>query len=64
MEKGVAEVELDASALMDAKIDQEIKVQNADAAFVNATETLAVVENQARSDLDLAKLTTSFARQV
>lgn len=56
-------VELDASALMDAKIDQEIKVQNAEAAFVNATESLAVVENQARSDLDLAELTLEFARQ-
>ena len=56
-------VELDASALMDARIDQEIKVQNARAAFVNATENLAVVENQAKSDLELAELTLEFARQ-
>jgi HlyD family secretion protein len=63
VKKGDLLVELDASALMDAKIDQEIKVQNAEAAFVNATETLAVVENQARSDLDLAELTLEFARQ-
>jgi HlyD family secretion protein len=63
VKKGDLLVELDASALMDARIDQEIKVQNADAAFVNATETLAVVENQAQSDLDLAKLTLDFARQ-
>jgi HlyD family secretion protein len=63
VKKGDLLVELDASALMDAKIDQEIKVQNAEAAFVNATENLAVVENQARSDMDLAELTFEFARQ-
>jgi HlyD family secretion protein len=63
VKKGDLLVELDASALMDARIDQEIKVQNAQAAFVNATENLAVVENQAQSDLDLAKLTLDFARQ-
>lgn len=63
VKKGDLLVELDASALMDARIDQEIKVQNAEAAFVNATETLAVVENQARSDLELAELTLNFARQ-
>ncbi|MDT8379749.1 MAG: efflux transporter periplasmic adaptor subunit, partial [Desulfotignum sp.] len=63
VKKGDLLVELDASTLMDAKIDQEIKVQNAEAAFVNATESLAVVENQARSDLDLAELTLEFARQ-
>ncbi len=63
VKKGDLLVELDASALMDARIDQEIKVQNARAAFVNATENLAVVENQAESDLELAELTLEFARQ-
>jgi HlyD family secretion protein len=63
VKKGDLLVELDASALMDARIDQEIKVQNARAAFVNATENLAVVENQAKSDLELAELTLEFARQ-
>jgi len=56
-------VELDASSLMDARVDQEIKVQNAEAAHVNATENLAVAENQAKSDMDLAVLTLEFARQ-
>lgn len=63
VKKGDLLVELDASTLMDAKIDQEIRVQNAEAAFVNASENLAVVENQAQSDLDLAELTLEFARQ-
>lgn len=63
VKKGDLLVELDASTLMDAKIDQEIKVQNAEAARVNATENLAVTENQATSDMALATLTLEFARQ-
>jgi HlyD family secretion protein len=61
--KGELLVELDASSLMDQRLDQEIKVQNAEAAYVKATEDLAVAENQAKSDIDLAELTLEFARQ-
>ena len=56
-------VELDASSLEDAKIDQEIRVQNAEASYINSKENLAVVENQAQSDIDKAKLTLEFAKQ-
>lgn len=56
-------VKLDVSTLDDAKIDQEILVQNAEAAHINARESLAVVENQAQSDIDVAKLTLKFADQ-
>ena len=56
-------VELDASSLEDAKIDQEIRVQNAEASYINAKENLAVVENQAQSDIDKARLTLEFAEQ-
>ncbi|NQT04359.1 MAG: efflux RND transporter periplasmic adaptor subunit [Planctomycetes bacterium] len=56
-------VELDASTLEDALIDQEISVQNAEAAFIDANESLAVAENQAQSDIDVAKLTLTFAEQ-
>jgi HlyD family secretion protein len=56
-------VELDASTLKDAMIDQDIQVQRAEAAFINAQETLAVVKNQAQSDVDIAKLTLEFAQQ-
>jgi HlyD family secretion protein len=63
VKKGDLLVELDASSLMDARIDQEIKVQNAEAAFVNATENMAVTENQAESDMALAALTFDFAGQ-
>src|SRR3989304_3889802 len=63
VKKGDLLVELDASTLEDAKIDQEIRVQNAEASYVNAKENLAVVQNQAESDIDKAKLTFEFAQQ-
>ena len=56
-------VELDSSKLLDERIDQQIRVQNAEAAFIRARENLAVAENQAQSDIDLAELTLDFARQ-
>ena len=63
VKKGDLLVELDASTLEDALIDQEIMVQNAEAAFIDANETLAVTENQAQSDIDVAQLTLKFAEQ-
>ncbi len=56
-------VELDASTLKDLLIDQEIQVQKAHAAFISAQENLAVVENQAKSELDVARLNLKFAQQ-
>jgi len=61
--KGDLLIELDASGLIDTKVDQEIRVQNVNASFIRARENLAVVENQAKSDLDVAKLTFEFAKQ-
>ncbi len=63
VKKGDLLVELDASGLEDNKIDQEIRVQNGEASYINAQENLAVVKNQAQSDIDVAKLTLEFARQ-
>ncbi|MGA1868335.1 MAG: efflux RND transporter periplasmic adaptor subunit [bacterium] len=63
VEKGDLLIELDASKLVDEKIDQQIQVQNAEAAFINARENLAVVKNQAQSDIDKAALTLEFAQQ-
>jgi len=62
VKEGELLVELDASKLVDDKVDQQIQVENAEAAFIGARENLAVVENQARSDIDLAELTLEFAR--
>jgi len=63
VKKGDVLVELDASSLLDQKIDQQIMVQNAEAAFIKASEDLAVAENQAKSDVDKATLTLEFAKQ-
>jgi len=56
-------VELDASTLKDRIIDQDIAVQKAEAAYIGASEDLAVIENQAKSDIDVATLTLRFAQQ-
>ncbi|MHC4645090.1 MAG: efflux RND transporter periplasmic adaptor subunit [Planctomycetota bacterium] len=63
VKKGDLLVELDGSQLVDGRIDQQIIVQNAEAAFIGARETLAVVANQAQSDIDIAELTLKFAEQ-
>ncbi len=56
-------VELDASTMDDEKIDQEIKVKNAEAAKVNAEKALEIAKNQAKSDIEIAELTLKFAKQ-
>lgn len=63
VKKGDLLIELDSSNLLDQKIDQEIKVQNAEAAFIGARENLEVIKNQAQSDMDLARLSYEFAIQ-
>jgi len=61
--KGDLLVELDASSLQDSKIDQEIRVQNTEAAYINAKENLAIVTSKADSDVNEAELAVEFARQ-
>jgi len=56
-------VELDATNLDSRRIEQEIKVQNAEAAFIRSRETLEVVKNQAQSDVEKAELALQFARE-
>jgi len=63
VKKGDLLIELDVSTLEDQKIDREIAVQNGEAAYIGAKENQAVIENQAKSDVDLAKLTLEFALQ-
>lgn len=63
VKKGDLLVELDASTLKDRIIDQDIAVQRAEAAYIGAKESLAVTQNQAKSDIDVAKLNLKFARQ-
>jgi HlyD family secretion protein len=61
--KGDLLVELDVSALQDGKIDQEIRVQNAEAAYINARENLAIATSKAVSDVNQAELAVEFARK-
>jgi len=63
VQEGDLLVELDVSTLVDARVDQVILWKNAEAAFINARETLAITANQAASDVELAKLTLAFAKQ-
>jgi len=63
VQRGDLLIELDASRLQDERVDQEIRVQNAEAAFISAREQLEVVKNQATSDVDKAKLELQFAEE-
>ncbi len=63
VKKGDLLVELDASRLQDDLIQQQISVDNAEAAFIRARENLAVAKNQAESDISKAKLDYEFAQE-
>lgn len=61
VEEGDLLVELDASQLEDSLVDGEIRVQNAEATYIQTRENLAVVKNQAEADVSLAQLNYDFA---
>jgi len=63
VKKGDLLVELDSSNLEDNRIDQEIRVQNTEASYINSKETLDIIKNQAQSDIEKAELTLIFAKQ-
>ncbi len=63
VKKGNLLVELDASNLQDQLIQQQIAVDNAEAAFIRAREDLAVARNQAESDISKAELDYQFAQE-
>ena len=54
-------VKLDASSLEDKKTQQQITVDNAEASFVRARESLAVTQSQGESDVAKADLARQFA---
>jgi HlyD family secretion protein len=54
-------VELDASDLLEKKRQQEISVQNADAAYVKATAQYDIQESQNLSDVEAAERKLNFA---
>lgn len=61
--KGDLLVELDGSRLQDDLIQQQISVDNAEATFIRARESLAVAKNQAESDISRAELDYQFAQE-
>ena len=63
VEKDELVIELDGSKLEDQKVDQFIRVQNAEAAFIRARENREVVKSQGESDVSAAKLDYQFAQE-
>ena len=56
-------VQLDASNLEDNKVEQQIRVQNAEAAYIRAREQLEVTRSQNTSDIARATLDFQFAKE-
>ncbi|MBD3268021.1 efflux RND transporter periplasmic adaptor subunit [bacterium] len=63
VKKGDLLVELDASTLQDNLVEQEIRLKNAESAYISARENLEIVKNQAQSDIALAEQDYTFAKQ-
>lgn len=61
--KGDLLIELDASRLNDDMVDQQIRMINAEAAYIRARENLEVVRNQAQSETERAELDAQFAAE-
>ncbi len=63
VEEGELVCQLDTSAQVQRKVEQEISVQNAEAAYVKAKQNLAIQESQNESDIKAAEQKLSFAQQ-
>ncbi len=63
VEKGDLLVELDASQRQDELLDQQIRVQNAEADYVRAREALEITRSQGESNVAKAQLDYDFAQQ-
>lgn len=61
VKKGDLLIQLDASKMDDDRLEQQIKVQNAEAAFVRARETLEVQKSESESSVAKDTLTLQFA---
>jgi len=62
VKKGDLLVELDSSSLEDQKTRQQITVLNNEAAYIRASENLAVTKSQGESDIAKAELDDKFAK--
>lgn len=61
VEEGDLLIELDASQLIETRIDRQINVQNGEAGYIKAREDLAITKSQAESDIAEADLAHRFA---
>jgi HlyD family secretion protein len=61
VQEGDIIAELDVSSTEDRKVQQEIAVQNAEAAWIKAQQELEIQESQNYSDIERAKRALSFA---
>lgn len=62
VQAGEKVAELDASSLVNNRVQQDIAVQNADAAYIKAEESLRIQEIQNASDIAKAQQQLEFAR--
>lgn len=63
VKQGELLVELDTSTSQDNKVNQEITVQNTESSYIQSTENLEVVKNQAKADTEKSELTLRFAQE-
>ncbi len=63
VKKGDLLLELDASRLENQAVDQQIKLQNTEAAYIHARENVEIVKNKGLEDNEKAELTLIFAKQ-
>jgi len=63
VEPGTLVTELDATALVEKRVTQDISVQNAEGAYVKAKQNLEIQRSQNVSDIALAERTLDFAQR-
>ncbi len=63
VEAGDLLIELDASSLVDRRVDQQISVQNTQAQYIRAREQVEVTKSQNQSDIIAAELEKKFAEE-
>lgn len=62
VQKGDLLVELDSSGLAEARIEQQIRVENMEAQWIQARENLLIVSNAAQASIDDSEMALRFAR--
>jgi HlyD family secretion protein len=63
VQEGELLCELDATQLIDKRVQQEISLRNAEAAFVKSSQTYQIQVSQNESDIEKAKQKLEFAKQ-